>query len=190
MKYINKIICSIIITSASILLYGCKKDGAWRFWHKFECTINNIPYFDNPEVFLPWQSYTPNMDYYSNYDGSSQLIFYSSLVPKDDTKEWPQYDVRCTIWNFTPDMINKKLTFSIPPETEDIFLHRTSYLEITNMQTWNTCFGEGYMIISSYDETQNEMFGKLRAETKDIGDNACKPLILEGNFQVIVEKHQ
>ena len=87
-------------------------------------------------------------------------------------------------------MINKKLTFSIPPETEDIFLHRTSYLEITNMQTWNTCFGEGYMIISSYDETQNEMFGKLRAETKDIGDNACKPLILEGNFQVIVEKHQ
>ena len=44
------------------------------------------------------------------------------------------------------------------------------------MQTWNTCFGEGYMIISSYDETQNEMFGKLRAETKDIGDNACKTI--------------
>jgi len=89
MRYANKFICLIIIASTSIVLCGCKKDGALRFWNKCECTVNNIPYFDNPEIILPWRYNTPYMDYYLNYDGSSRLTFYSSLVPKDDTKNGP-----------------------------------------------------------------------------------------------------
>lgn len=189
MRYVNKSICLIIIASTSIVLYGCKKDGALRFWNKFECTINNIPYFDNPEIILPWRNNTPNMDYYLNYDGSSRLTFYSSLVPKDDTKKWPYYDVRCTIWDFSPNMVGKELSFYILPETEDLFPHKTSYLEITNMQTGIASYAEGHMIISSYDEVENKMFGKLKAETRDSSDDSCKQLILEGSFQVRVEKH-
>lgn len=189
MRYMNKFICLTIIASASFLLHGCMKDGALRFWHKFECTVNNIPYYDNPEIILPWRYNTPHMNYYIHYDGNRRLTFYSSILPKDDTKKYPQYDIRCTIWDFTLDMIGEELEFSMRPKTEDSFLQKISYLTITNMQTGTPYEAEGYMLISSYDEVQNKMFGVLKVETKDNGDDSFEPLILEGNFQVIVDIH-
>lgn len=178
----------LLFVAISFLLYGCRKDGAWRSWHKFECTINNIPYFDNPEIAILWQKNTPHMDYYLYYDGNSLLTFYSYLIPKDNKRGWSHYMVRCEIPNFIPDMVGEELIFSIPTEKDYLLLRRISYSEITNVQTGTTCFGEGHLLISSYDETKNKMFGILRIEVKMTKDDLCKPLIIEGNFQVNVKK--
>lgn len=184
MKCINKVLKLMIVALIPVLLYGCDKDGGWKIWSQFTCTVNNVAYVDNPTWYGLWGNKSPIVTFYDSPDNN--LTFSSTIYPKDKAnKELPVYIIDCGIRGFNWDMIGKELPFTIPESGNDVFVGKASYFKILDAK-YEVLFGNGYMIITSYDEEEKKIYGKIKA---DVICNNCTDNILhiEGDFRSIID---
>lgn len=175
------------IASVPILLYSCSKDGELRFWQKFVCTVNNVPYIDNPKWNGPLGKYSPKTIYYNSPNDNGYLDFSSTISPKDETNnKLPVYIIDCGIKNFNLNRIGEQFSFTIPEKEDNVFTGKISYFRILNCLTNEVFFGNGYMIITSYGKEEKKIYGKIKADIES--NNYTDDLLhIEGDFRSIIE---
>lgn len=177
----------MIIALVPILLYSCSKDGEVRFWQKFVCTVNNVAYIDNPKWNGPLGRYSPKTIYYKLPDDNDYLDFSSTIKPKDEANnKLPVYIIDCGIKSFNLNRIGEQFSFTIPKKEDNDFTGKVSYFRILNCLTNEAFFGNGYMIITSYDKEGKKIYGKIKVDA--ICNNRTDDLLhIEGEFRSIIE---